>query len=55
VGGLLMQGFALEDIDKIRAQINAVTKEELKQVIQEIFSKNPRVITVGLPQEEGVK
>jgi zinc protease len=55
VGGLLMQGFALEDIDKIRAQINAVTKEELKQVIQEIFSKNPRVISVGLPQEEGVK
>jgi predicted Zn-dependent peptidase len=55
VGDLLIKGISLEDIEKIRDQMNAVTKEDLKQVIQEVFSKNPRVITIGLPQEEKVK
>lgn len=51
VGGLLIKGFTLDQIESMRDNINKVTKEDMKKVIKEVFGVPARVISTALPQE----
>lgn len=47
----LAMGYSVDDIDSIAHKINLVTLDEMKSVVQELFSANPSVVFVTYPDD----